>query len=89
MATIANSPLSPGQDFIVPADLHFDRQNPRFIDLGYTDEVDIVRELYDQADVDELIQSILSAGYIDFEPLILFSSVEHPAKAANHDLMRD
>jgi len=23
------------------------------------------------------------------EPFILFSSVEHPAKAANHDLMRD
>jgi len=71
MATVATSPLSPGQDFIAPADLHFDRQNPRFIDLGYTDEVDIVRELYDQADVDELIQSILSAGYIDFEPLIV------------------
>lgn len=71
MATVANSPLSQGQDFIAPADLHFDRQNPRFFDVGYTDEVDIVRELYDQADVDELIQSILSAGYIDFEPLIV------------------
>lgn len=71
MANVVNSPLSPGQDFIAPADLHFDRQNPRFIDFGYTDEVDIVRELYDQADVDELIQSILSAGYIDFEPLIV------------------
>lgn len=71
MAKTASSALSPGQDFIAPADLHFDRENPRFIDLGYTDEVDIVRELYEQADVDELIQSILSAGYIDFEPLIV------------------
>lgn len=71
MAKPANSTLSPGQDFIAPADLHFDRENPRFIDLGFTDEADIVRELYDQADVDELIQSILSASYIDFEPLIV------------------
>lgn len=71
MGAAANNPVSPGQDFIAPADLHFDRENPRFVDLGYTDEADIVRELYDQADVDELIQSILSAGYIDFEPLIV------------------
>ncbi|MDA8120861.1 MAG: hypothetical protein M0Z85_12680 [Gammaproteobacteria bacterium] len=71
MADPANSTHSPGQDFIAPADLHFDRENPRFIDLGFTDEADIVRELYDQADVDELIQSILSASYIDFEPLIV------------------
>lgn len=71
MAKPANSTLSPGQDFIAPVDLHFDRENPRFIDLGFTDEADIVRELYDQADVDELIQSILSASYIDFEPLIV------------------
>lgn len=63
--------LSPGQDFLAPIDLHFDRENPRFVDLGFTDEADIVRELYEQADVDELIQSILSAGYIDFEPLIV------------------
>lgn len=71
MATVTDSPLSPNQSFIAPADLHFDRQNPRFTGLMYEDEVDIVQELYDQADVDELIQSILSAGYIDFEPLIV------------------
>lgn len=71
MATNTSYPLSPGQEFIAPSELHFDRENPRFIDLGYTEEVDIVRELYEQADVDELIQSILSAGYIDFEPLIV------------------
>nr|WP_281720686.1 hypothetical protein [Nitrosomonas nitrosa] len=71
MSPAASSSISPSQDFIAPADLHLDRENPRFVDLGYTDDVDIVRELYDQADVDELIQSILSAGYIDFEPLIV------------------
>lgn len=71
MAKPPTSTLSPGQDFIAPAALHFDRENPRFVDLGFSDEVDIVRELYEQADVDELVQSILSAGYIDFEPLIV------------------
>ena len=56
MSPAASSSISPSQDFIAPADLHLDRENPRFVDLGYTDDVDIVRELYDQADVDELIQ---------------------------------
>lgn len=50
-----------------PADLHFDRQNPRFIDLIFKAEIDILRELYHDADVDELLQSILTAGYLDFE----------------------
>lgn len=71
MARAVEKPPSPGQDAIAPADLHFDRENPRFVDMGYSDETDIIRELYDHADVDELIQSILSAGYIDFEPLIV------------------
>jgi hypothetical protein len=71
MAKPPKNILSPGQDFIAPVDLHFDRENPRFVDFGFTDEADIVRELYEQADVDELIQSILSAGYIDFEPMIV------------------
>lgn len=71
MAKPPKSTLSPGQEFLAPADLNFDRDNPRFVNLGFTDEANIVEELYDQADVDELIQSILSAGYIDFEPLIV------------------
>ncbi len=71
MAKPPKSTLSPGQDSMSPADLHFDPDNPRFAGLDFTDEADIVRELYEQSDVDELIQSILSAGYIDFEPLIV------------------
>lgn len=59
------------QTHVPPDDLHFDRENPRFVDSEVTDETEIVQELYDEADVDELIQSILSAGYIDFEPLIV------------------
>jgi len=71
MAKTAKNAISPGHDALAPADLHFDRENPRIVVMGYSDEADIVRELYDQYDVDELIQSILSAGYIDFEPLIV------------------
>ena len=62
-------------DFVAPEELDFDRSNPRFVDqegLG-TDatEEDIVRYLAQHVDVDELLQSILSAGYVDFEPLIV------------------
>jgi hypothetical protein len=60
-----------GQDFVAPSQLRFDLENPRFVDLEFPDEEAIVRYLYDHADVDELMQSILSAGYVDFEPLIV------------------
>lgn len=53
-----------------PSTLNFDAENPRFYDLNLKSEEDIVRELYEQADVNELIQSILSSGYLDFEPLV-------------------
>lgn len=54
-----------------PDDLHFDRENPRFTDQSFSTEDEIIQYLYDHADVDELIQSILSAGYVDFEPMIV------------------
>lgn len=65
------SVVPPEQDHISPDKLNFDPDNPRFIDSEFEDEIDIIRELYEQVDVDELIQTILSAGYIDFEPLIV------------------
>lgn len=64
-------PVDHDQAFIGPSALHFDRENPRFLDSKAMTEEDIIQWLYDQADVDELIQSILSAGYIDFEPMIV------------------
>ena len=63
-----------GQGFVAPSDLHFDLENPRFVDLDFADEEFIIQYLYDHADVNELIQSILSAGYVDFEPLIVWRS---------------
>ncbi len=58
-------------DRMPPSDLRFDLNNPRFIDQEFKDEIDVIQYLYDRVDVDELIQSILSAGYIDFEPIIV------------------
>jgi len=61
----------PQSGLVAPSDLQFDKENPRFGGENFADESDIIRELYDQNDVDELIQSILASGYIDFEPLIV------------------
>ncbi len=71
--TVAANGASPanGQDFIAPDDLRFDLENPRFIDHQFKNEKELISYLYDHVDVDELIQSILSAGYVDFEPLIV------------------
>jgi hypothetical protein len=59
------------QGFLPPDDLRFDLQNPRFIGQQFKDESEVIQYLYDRVDVDELIKSILSAGYVDFEPLII------------------
>jgi hypothetical protein len=66
---VQDGPLE-DQGFVEPAGLNFDLENPRFIDQHFQNELEIIQYLYDNADVDELIQSILSAGYIDFDPLI-------------------
>src|SRR5262249_46060300 len=62
-------------EFIAPDDLHFDPDNPRF-DQQFKDEKAIISYLYDYVDVDELIQSILSAGYVDFEPLVVLRATK-------------
>lgn len=58
-------------DDVDPRILKFDIHNPRFMDEPLHTDEEIIGHLYDYADVDELIQSILSAGYIDFEPMIV------------------
>jgi hypothetical protein len=66
-------PATPQGDgnWLLPNDLKFDLENPRFLDLEFKDEIEVIQYLYDKFDVDELIQSILSAGYVDFEPVIV------------------
>lgn len=56
--------------------LTFDIKNPRFaIDRyrvgGEPREIDVIRELHDNADLAELVQSIAANTYIDIEPLVV------------------
>ena len=54
-----------------PAKLQFDLRNPRSPDDTFADEEAVLEYLIDNADIGELIQSILSAGWMDYEPLIV------------------
>ncbi|NCT99673.1 MAG: hypothetical protein GXD23_20070 [Comamonadaceae bacterium] len=67
------APILPAAEdsFVAPSDLEFDLDNPRFAESNFEDEHDIIRHLVDEADVNEVVQSILSAGYVDYEPLIV------------------
>lgn len=60
------------QDRMVPvSDLRFDRDNPRMPNVLLKDDDEVVRQLVADFDVEELVQSILSSGWIDYEPLIV------------------
>ena len=60
-----------GDSFVKPADLHLDLSNPRVTEADFESEEDVLDYLIDHVDVDELIQSILSSGWLDYEPLIV------------------
>lgn len=51
--------------------LKLDLDNPRFVGLELASEDDMVRYLYDQADLREMLLSILDSGYLDFEPIVV------------------
>jgi hypothetical protein len=63
----------PEQDtFAKHADLKFDVKNPRFAsEDGVKGEDKALQYLIQNADVDELVSSIQSSGWIDYEPLIV------------------
>ena len=64
--------ISIQQDVLVAvSDLCFDRENPRMPDALLENEDEAVRHLIDDFDVEELVQSILASGWIDYEPLIV------------------
>lgn len=61
-----------GETYLAPVDsLCFDTANPRFVDYSAAAAPDIVRFLYDEADLNELVQSIAASGFQTFEPLIV------------------
>jgi hypothetical protein len=64
-------PLPVGGDILVAVrDLRFDLQNPRAPNEAFETEEDAARYLLEEYNVEELVQSILSSGWIDYEPLI-------------------
>ena len=72
MALAAQTPANM-DEFENPANLKLDLENPRAPDEAFDDEDAVLEYLVDHADVDELIQSILSSGWLDYEPLIVLS----------------
>lgn len=53
------------------SDLMFDRDNPRVPTEEFNSDEETIRFLASEYDVEELVQSILSSGWIDYEPLIV------------------
>ena len=59
-----------------PLDLHLDRKNPRIPDTEFEDEDSAIQYLARYGALDELISSIASSGWLDFEPLIVLKRDE-------------
>jgi hypothetical protein len=53
------------------ADLKLDLENPRFVGLRFATEDEMIAYLYENADISELLLSILDSGYMDFEPIVV------------------
>ena len=62
----------------VPVDcLRLDRQNPRLTGRAdHHSEEALIAELYRSAELDELLQSMSSNGYLDIEPLVVIEGPE-------------
>jgi hypothetical protein len=64
--------VGPVQDvWARPHDLRFDPENPRMPLMRFDDEIEAVKFMLVNYDVDELVRSILVTGWLDFEPLIV------------------
>jgi len=55
---------------IAPVELRLDRDNPRIVDAEFSNEDEVIKHLLVEYDVDELVVSILTAGWLDYEPLL-------------------
>lgn len=74
-------------------DLRLDLENPRFVGLRFETEDDMIAFLYENADLAELLLSILNSGYMDFEPIVVRRSdnkvLEGNRRVAALRLIRD
>lgn len=67
MPAAAGHEISP----VVVDGLKLDLNNPRFVDLSFADEAEMISYLYANADLPELLLSILNSGFMDFEPIVV------------------
>ena len=80
MTKSTERPVKAGQVNLVKADdLIFDRKNPRL--AGYeitetTTDADIIKLLWDEMDVRELVFSMAEHGFFQYEPLIVAKEEE-------------
>ena len=58
-------------EFIDPVELSLDLKNPRMPDATFENPDEAVSYLAEHADVSELVQSIATSGWYDYEPLIV------------------
>jgi hypothetical protein len=70
MADSAAPGLDPQITPVSPADLKLDMHNPRMAEIEFSSQEEVVAHLVEEYDVDELVLSILTAGWLDYEPLI-------------------
>jgi hypothetical protein len=68
--------LNPDIEPADPSTLHYDLHNPRMADLVFETEDQVIQHLIEQYDVEELVLSILTAGWLDYEPLIVEDGTE-------------
>ena len=60
--------------YIEVAKLRLDLKNPSFIGRNFKNETEAITFLYENADLSELLLSILISGYLDFEPIVVHQS---------------
>ncbi|MCY4458879.1 MAG: hypothetical protein OXC26_00515 [Albidovulum sp.] len=60
--------------YIEVAKLKLDLKNPSFIGQNFKNETEAIAFLYENADLSELLLSILISGYLDFEPIVVHQS---------------
>ena len=59
------------EDTSSPSDLNFDLRNPRMPDNLFANEEEAIQHLVDNASLSELIDSITSSGWMNYEPMIV------------------
>lgn len=72
MAELPKSAAEP-DEFENLSNLRLDFRNPRAHDQAFETEEEVIGYLVDNADVEELVQSIMSSGWLDYEPLIVLA----------------